>query len=304
MMLPSSLRVACSFLAACMSLCAFGESTITWKPHPKAVSYVYVISKDEQFSAPLIESETNTPESRDLDDLSPGPYYIKVKFIDRWGRASRFSPTKSFEVIKEQEPSESNPGHLTKSKDYLSAELSYIPNLTLNYDGKDFSKKSFLSSSVSKTVPSSLIDWTGTLGGIATTSDDSKILYASLGVHQTTWSEKIQYGLRSTLQFYNISENSTKESLDISGSVFSLGPTLALKPVHYLGVDSHLGIDKDFSKLISLKLTSIELNFNFFTLSPGIGYTRTEVLGAAGRLEIEAFNFLITIKEANGTVSN
>jgi hypothetical protein len=86
----------------------------------------------EEFSAPLIESETDTPESRDLDDLSPGPYYIKVKFIDRWGRASRFSPPQSFEVIKEQEPSENNPGHFPKSKNNISAELSYIPNLTLN----------------------------------------------------------------------------------------------------------------------------------------------------------------------------
>ena len=304
MTLLSSLRVVFSSLAASFCLCAFGETNVVWKPHSKAVSYLYVIAKDEQFSSSILTGETDNPKSKSLEDLPPGVYYIKVKFIDRWGRESRFSPAKSFEVVKEHQASVINLPSINRFHLGFNADVSFVPNLEIKYDGKYFSKKNSFNNSFTKNFRAISLNWAGTIGGMTTTSDSSKILYTSLGAHQVSESKKFHYGLRSTLQYLNISDKSESESLDLNGAVFSLGPTFTLNMHPYFCFDSHLGIDKDFSKLTSLKITFFEMGFNNLTLSPGLGYTSLETLGNNGRLKIEALNFLITIKEDNDTVSN
>lgn len=290
------LRVVCSSLVASLCLCAYGDSTVTWKPHPKAVSYVYVIAKDEAFSSPLFEGETDNPQSRDLEDLSPGIYFIKVRFIDRWGRASRFSPAKSFEVLKEPKTMEPIPDPKQRGSLDLWAEIAFIPNLSVNYDGKDFSKSTFLNNSLTKLFRSSDFNFAGTIGGIVAPTDNSKILYTSLDIQRAKTGAGIDFGMRSTFQYFNLSETSANESFEISGSVFNIGPTIDFKAGSFFLVDSHIGIDKDFSKLISLKVSSRKIDFNFFTLSPGIGYNRIEAKGASGKVEISSLSFLITVQ--------
>jgi len=303
MTLLSSLRVAYRSLAASFCLCAFGETNIAWKPHSKAVSYSYVIAKDESFSTSILKGETDISKSKSLEELPPGLYYIKVKFIDRWGRESRFSPARSFEVIKEQQASVMNPTSINQANRDISAEVSFVPNLKLQYDGKYFSKKSFINNSFTKNFRASSLNWAGTIGGIITTSDSSKILYSSLGAHQVSRSKIFHYGLRSTFQYLNILDKSENASLDLTGSALSLGPSFTLNTHSYFYFDSHLGIDQNFSKLISLKMTFFEMGFNKLSLSPGLGYTSFETLGTNGRLKIEALNFLITIREGNDTIS-
>jgi hypothetical protein len=303
MTLRSCLRVVFSSLVASFCLNALGESNVAWKLHPKAVSYNYIISTDELFLNPIIEAKTNFPKTKDLNDLSPGVYFIKVKFIDRWDRESRFSPASSFEVIKGEDINVTSAPFKWKLKSNINAKLAFIPSLSIKFKGKDFSRKNFIDTSFTKLFTKSSHRFLGSVGGLMSSSHDSRIIYSYLDIEKDINPEKIVIGLRSTLQYIKILEASKTEKLDISGMLLTIGPTLSIKSDFCCRVDSHFGIDKDFSHHMNLNIIFPEKRLNYFSLSPGLGYTRTEIFGSDGRLEVDSINFLIILKEANDHIS-
>ena len=80
-----------------------GSLTLRWAAQPQATRYHLQVARDNQFSSPLAEVDTDTTQFN-LKDLQPGPHYVRVQATDADGYNGPWGSTQTF-VVPEPSPS-------------------------------------------------------------------------------------------------------------------------------------------------------------------------------------------------------
>ena len=76
---------------------------LRWTAQPQTRRYRLQVARDDRFTSPLVDAQTDSPEFS-LQDLQPGPHHVRVQATGTDGYTGPWGSTQTF-VVPEPRPS-------------------------------------------------------------------------------------------------------------------------------------------------------------------------------------------------------